>query len=327
MKITFHQITVLVIITFSMTLAQSGGIDKVGTTSFQFLKVIPDARSSGMGEAFVSVADNSDAVFWNPASLTKVHGFDASFSYVDWFLDVSHLSLSAAYNIEGVGVIGFQAMMNDLGTIEVTRVSNLYRDANGNYNPGLTGETIKPGSKVFGVSFARKLTDKFAFGLTAKYAYEDLAVKSASALMFDGGVLYQTGFRSIEIAATLRHFGPEAKFYNKPYPLPQTFTIGISTDLFSSDNPLLMNLTDQKLLVAFNLSQPRDYSQQYQVGMEYSFKKMFFLRAGYKINYDEEGLTIGAGVKYSGYRIDYSFNDYGEYLGNVHRFTIGFSTN
>jgi len=88
-----------------------------------------------------------------------------------------------------------------------------------------------------------------------------------------------------------------------------------------------MDINDQRMLFAFDLSHPRDYTQQYQVGLEYAFKEMFFLRAGYKANFDEEGLTLGAGVKYNNYRIDYSFNDYGDYLGNVHRFTIGFSTN
>ncbi|KUO62181.1 hypothetical protein APF79_04205 [bacterium BRH_c32] len=327
MKKTFIQVIAFVILTFSMTYGQNIGIDKVGTTSFQFLKVIPDARATGMGEAFVSVTDNSESVFWNPAGLSKINGFDASFSYIDYFLDVSHLSFSAAYNLDGIGVIGVQALMNDIGSIEVTRVSNLYRDENGNYNPGLTGETVTPGSKVFGLSFSRKLTDKFAFGLTAKYAYEDLVVKSASSIIFDGGLLYQTGFRSIQIGASVRHFGPEVKFFDKSYPLPQTFTIGISANLLAPENSLLMDINDQRMLFAFDLSHPRDYTQQYQVGLEYAFKEMFFLRAGYKANFDEEGLTLGAGVKYNNYRIDYSFNDYGDYLGNVHRFTIGFSTN
>ena len=42
-----------------------------------------------------------------------------------------------------------------------------------------------------------------------------------------------------------------------------------------------------------------------------------------KINYDEEGLCLGFGLKVSNYRIDYSYNDYGEYLGAVNRFSIG----
>ncbi len=324
MRLKKYLIAIMVVFFYSETLSQSTGIDKVGTTSFQFLKVMPDARSTGMGEAFISVVNTADAVFWNPAALTRVNNFDISSSYVRWFFDVAQLSFSAAYNWEGIGQIGFQAMANDLGDIQVTRVDRLFRDESGAYNPGTTGETISPGSKVFGLSYARELTNKFSFGLTVKYAVEDLVVEEASAVVFDGGLLYKTGYRSIEIAAVLRHFGSEIKFVDKGYPLPQTFSIGISGELFSEIDPLLTKIENQKLLFAYNLSQPRDFSQQHHFGLEYSFNDLFFLRAGYKLNFDEEGLSFGAGVAKSNIRIDYSFNDFGEFLDSVHRFTIGF---
>jgi len=327
MKLKQYFVMLFVLLSNSGIFPQSTGIDKVGTTSFQFLKVMTDARSTAMGEAFVSVVNTADAVFWNPAGLTKIQGFDLSSSYVKWFFDVSQISLAAAYNWEGIGHFGFQAMINDLGDIQVTRVDHLVKDANGNYIPGLTGESVSPGFKVFGISFSKELTDKFSFGITAKYATEDLVAKKASALIFDGGLLYKTGFHTVEIAAVLRHFGPEVKFFDRSYPLPQTFTIGISADLFSSGDALFTQIADQRLLLSYNLSQPRDYGQQHHVGIEYSYLNIFFLRAGYKINFDEEGLTLGAGINYKNYRIDYSYNNYGEFLGNVHRFTIGLSIN
>ncbi|MEI6053715.1 MAG: hypothetical protein WCQ44_13500, partial [Opitutaceae bacterium] len=40
---------------------------KVGTTSLQFLKVMPTARATAMGDAFGSLASGADASFWNPA--------------------------------------------------------------------------------------------------------------------------------------------------------------------------------------------------------------------------------------------------------------------
>ncbi|MBE0570455.1 MAG: PorV/PorQ family protein [Ignavibacteriaceae bacterium] len=324
MKMKF--ITVYLILIASFTFAQGGGIDKVGTTSFQFLKVMPGARSTGMGEAFVSVVNNSDAVFWNPGALVEVNKFDVSIYYVDWFLDVSQLALATAYTIESFGTLALQLQMNNVGDIPITRVDYLYRDpVTGIYNPGLTGETMSPGFFVGGISYAKSLTDKFSFGLSFKVAYEDLYAESASSWMFDGGLIYKTGFRSIVVAVALRNFGQEVKFVNREYPLPQVLTFGISANLFAPDNSLIADIDNQTLLLAYNLSQPRDYSQQHNVGAEYSFYDMFFLRAGYKINYDEEGLTLGAGVGYQGYRVDYSFNDFGEYLGNVHRFTIGFS--
>ena len=61
--------------------------------------------------------------------------------------------------------------------------------------------------------------------------------------------------------------------------------------------------------------------------MEYAFRDLLYLRAGYKLNFDEEGLTYGFGLAYSGIRIDYSYSDFGEFLNAVHRFSVGFGLN
>ena len=177
------------------------------------------------------------------------------------------------------------------------------------------------------MSYARQLTDKFSFGLTVKYAREDLVVKSTSSVMFDGGVLFNTGYNSLVLSAVLRHFGPKVTYFDKSYPLPQTFTLGLSGYLLSPESAFLMDSESNKLLLSYDLSQPRDYSQQHHLGMEYSFRDIFFLRAGYKLNFDEEGLTYGFGLAYTGLRVDYSYSDFGEYLNAVHRFSIGFGLN
>lgn len=296
---------------------------KVGVTSFQFLKVMPGARSTAMGEAYSSLATGSDAMFWNPAMLTQKDRFSASISDVDWFLDTGQRSFSASYSHYGTWAIGVMGMYADYGEIEVTTVEQLKPLSDG-YNPGLTGEVINPGANVLGIGIARMLTNKFAFGVTAKLATENMDVKQKSVLMFDGGIYYNTDWRSIQLAATLRHFGPEVEYYDKSYPLPQTMNIGISAYLFSPGENLFFSATNQALLLAFDIVQPRDYDQQYNFGLEYAFSDFFFARGGYKLNYDTAGYCLGFGLKYKVFKIDYSFNDYGEYLGNINRFSLGF---
>jgi hypothetical protein len=329
MRLRFVGILVLLISGYTVSLyGQGQGIDKVGTTSFQFLKVSPDARSTALAEAYSSVVNTSEAVFWNPAGLTRVDNIDVATSYVDWLLDISHFSLAAAYSMGNIGTLGFQAVLTDMGEIEETRVDHLFRnEEQGIYNPGLTGNTLKPGSMVFGLSFARRLTEKFSFGLTAKYAIEDLVVQTASTFMFDGGVLFETGFKSLTLSAVLRHFGPKVTYFNKSYPLPQTFTLGLSGYLIAPESSFLGTSESSKLLLTYDLSQPRDYSQQHHIGAEYAFRDLLYLRAGYKLNFDEEGLTYGFGLAYGGIRIDYSYSDFGEFLDAVHRFSVGFGLN
>jgi len=318
----------IMVIAFIMFLisVNSFAFEKVGTTSFQFLKVMTDARSTGMGEAYSAVTNSSQAVFWNPAALAKVKHIDMSVSYLDWLLDITHSSFSFAYTLFGVGTIGIQGLYTNVGDIEETRVSDLGFIGD-TYNPGLTGKTFSPGSLVLGLSYARGLTDKFTFGLTAKFVQEDLYVKKVSTVMFDGGLTFQTGFRSLELAAVVCHFGQEIKYYDQGYPLPQTFTIGISGYLIARENHFILPSESHSLLFAFDLSHPRDYNQQYHVGLEYALKEFIFLRGGYKINFDQEGPAAGFGVQTNGLRIDYSYCDFGDYFDAVHRFTIGFNLN
>jgi hypothetical protein len=272
-------------------------IDKVGTTSFQFLKIMMSARASALGGAFSAVTNNSESIYWNPAGLTRIKTFDASAGYVDWFMDAVHYSFAAGYTIEGIGTFGLHGIFTDIGEIEVTRVSALGFIGE-DYNPGLTGETIRPMSYVFGISYARELTDKFAFGITAKYVGEDLVYDKAGALVFDGGLTFRTGYRSIELAASIVHFGPEIKYIERSYPLPQTFNIGISAYLFAPGENLVSQIQDHALLVSYDMTQPRDFDQQHNIGAEYSFSNMFFLRGGYKFNHDQEGISAGAGITF-----------------------------
>jgi len=301
--------------------------EKIGVTSFQFLKVMPDARATALGEAYSSVASGAEGLYWNPAALITTEKFSLNFSRVNYIFDTAHNGVAGAYRWRqfAFGVVLLNA---DYGTIAVTDVAHLgYRD-DGTYNPGLTGESIHPGALVVGCGLAQRLTDKFTYGLTMKYATENMALGDSTVIgipLWDLGILYETGFRSIRLAATMRNFGPPVKYFDYAYPLPQTMNIGISANLWGPAAAILGVSSYHRLLVAFDLIQPRDYDQQYGIGVEYTFRNVVALRGGYKLNYDCEGLTFGAGLCLKGVSVDYSFNDYGEYLDSVHRFTIGFT--
>jgi len=109
------------------------------------------------------------------------------------------------------------------------------------------------------------LTNKFTYGLSAKYTVENMIVADASVLMWDLGILYDTEFKSIRLAATMRNFGPQVEYFDYSYPLPQTMNIGISANLLGRES-LLFTSEKHQLLFAFDLVQPRDFDQQYTVG-------------------------------------------------------------
>ena len=75
-------ISVCIVIT-TQVFAQTyvADVSKKGTTAATFLSIPQGARAMGMGGAYVSVANDPSAMYWNPAGLTKVSGIGAYFDH------------------------------------------------------------------------------------------------------------------------------------------------------------------------------------------------------------------------------------------------------
>ncbi len=316
---------------------------KVGSTSMQFLKVMPSARATAMGDAFTVLASGAEALFWNPSGLALARGQELSLTYVDWIFDAQQGALSYALPLSEFGAVGVQLQYVDFGEFEETTTAAPYiKDPN---TPGMTGRTFRPFSFLVGLTYAKSLSDKFSVGLSAKYAHESLfngemvsayinqvsgvqQVKTwADGLMFDFGVRYSTGFRSIQVAASVQNFGSDVKYANESNPVPLLFRFGIAADLIGAEALALQDVRDNRVTVEFDLFQPNDYSQQAHIGMEYEYAETFAVRGGYKFNYDYEGFTFGAGLKHDiggvGFSLDYSYVSVGTYLGFVQRISLG----
>jgi hypothetical protein len=155
--------------------------------------------------------------------------------------------------------------------------------------------------------------------------YQDVKTWT-NGLLFDFGVRYNTGYRSIQVAASVQNFGADVKYAKESSPVPLLFRFGLAADLIGV-NALLVPQEDNRLSMAFDLFQPNDYTQQAHLGIEYEYAGTFALRGGYKFNYDYEGLTVGGGLRHTvasvNLSFDYSYVSVGTYLGKVHRISLG----
>jgi len=345
MKRTFQSLATVLLLMVCIGHLQA---QKVGTSSLQFLKVMPTARATAMGDAYVSLASGADATFWNPAGLTNLQNHEMTSTLTMWLFDTKQIALAYGLPMGDWGTLGFQFQYVDFGSIEETRADavDLVVPANGApfFNAGLTGRSFTPYSYLVGLSYAKAFTDKFSAAVTAKYAMESLwsdqaitVVNSvtgevtsyktyADVILFDFGMLYKTGFRSVQIGVSAQNFGPQVKFADAAHPAPLAFRLGVSANLFGQE-ALMFQDDMHRLTVAYDLFQPNDYRQQMHVGAEYAFSELFTLRAGYKYDYDSEGLTFGGGLHtdLAGWavRLDYSFGRMNEFLNSVHRISLG----
>jgi hypothetical protein len=320
--------------------ASTAPAQKVGSTAMQFLHVMPGARATALGDAYSVWASGAEAVFWNPSGVALVTGHEFSSTYVNWIFDTHQGALSYATSVGEIGAVGLQIQYVDFGEFEETSTEAQYTVGP---NWGMTGRTFRPFSYLVGLTYARSMTDRFAAGISVKYAHESLfsgqkvvaqvrqgvyeEVKTwANGVLFDFGVRYTTGYRSIELGASVQNFGANVKYAKESNPVPLLFRFGIGADLMGPD-ALLVQDEDNRISFAFDLFQPNDYAQQAHMGLEYEYEGAFALRGGYKFNYDYEGLTLGAGIKHTigsvQLALDYSYGSIGTYLGNVQRISLG----
>jgi len=345
MKPTIRTMVTMVLLTLFIGQLEA---QKVGTSSMQFLKVMPTARATAMGDAFVSLASGADAVFWNPAGLTEMENHEMTTTLIMWLFDTKQIALAYGLPMGNWGNIGFQFQYIDFGTIQETRgeFADLVESFDGSkyFNAGLTGRSFSPYSYLLGFSYAKAFTDKFSAGGTVKYAMESLwsdqvvtivnpvtgvatSYKTyADVILFDFGMLYKTGFRSVQIGVSVQNFGPQVTFADKPHPAPLSLRLGTSANMFGKEG-LWFQDNMNRLTLTYDLFQPNDYAQQMHIGAEYSFSELLALRVGYKIDYDSEGLTYGGGIHtdLGGWpiTIDYSYGKMSDLLNNVHRISLG----
>jgi hypothetical protein len=325
--------------TFGQISSEDVGTDKLAQTGFKFLKISPDARVAAMAGA-MTAADlgSSVAMFYNPAGMaSQTAHFSAAFSRTQWIADFNYSAVSAAFNTNRFGVFGVSLMFADYGDDIIGTVAAATDKGYLEYSE-LNLSNPSPSAFSVGLTYAISLTDRFSFGGTVKYASQDLGTalmsqadgietsgNDLSTAAFDLGVLYRTGFRSLNFAMSVRNFAGEVNYVDENFELPLTFNVGLSMDMLDLSN---MDSDSHSFLLAVEAERPRDYPEQFRLGGEYSFSNILFLRAGYVFPTDEEGINLGAGLRYDvgtvGFGVDYAYTSFGVF-DNVQRFGLHLS--
>jgi len=331
MRKTINIVFILLILVF-MPRIHAEEFAPVGTAVAQFLEIGLGARSTGMGEAFTAMASDAEAVFWNPAGLADSGPRSLYTAYNTWPAGISIGGLSAAMRVGRIGTFALSAVYLMTDDMEITTLTQ----------PEGTGEFFAISNYSVGLSYSRYLTDRVSVGITGKMVHEGYWDYAYDSWAIDLGTMYRTGFRGMKIAMSILHFGPEVQFdgefidysdplsYNaQPDPKPKSFekySLPVNFRFGLSINPIEME--NHRLTTAGDMIHTNNNVEQYNLGLEYAFQEMFFVRGGYKLSADEGGLCFGAGAKLSvsglALGVNYSFADMG-LLSSIHRFSLGFT--
>lgn len=304
MKPIYSLLTVLLIFTLIPTGATAGDSGDAGAL---FLRVGMGARASAMGEAFIGVAGDASAVYWNPAAMAAVLGTQGMAMHNEYFQSLRLEQLALSHETEyGTLGLGFTGLYMDALERREDIPSSIPLGTFSAYDVAVT------------VGFARYIFPNLAAGLAVKPIYQKIDQTSSIGVAFDVGLYHIARIKGVKFAAVLANIGKPMKFDSEEYALPRAIKIG------GSYEREIRELRGD-ILVTVDAVMPNDGELREHVGLEYGYDRRLFIRGGYKAGYDSYGMTAGLGVMYRNIQVDYAVLFIDNDLGDSHRVSLAFS--
>jgi hypothetical protein len=308
-----------------------------GVTSENFTKIPEGARQCGMGEAFTGIADDVNAVYWNPAGLTQLTQNNFCLMHTAWLLSVNDEYGAYALPIPGIGTVELSGIYL-YGSVAVTS-----EDSKGDYVA--TNAQANASDMDIDLAFAKKLSDfigdnsvlsDLSLGVSASILNDQIYTDQGGGFAASLDAYYRPKYENYSLGVSVQNMGVAT---NRP-DLPLTIRFGIGYR-FALEN-IMLPFTDEGYFKLLDNNAAADidviyYPEEELARMNVGVEKYWILnkyhtvalRGGYKFGYDLGGLngfTGGVGYKLTAIKdmsfdIDYSLTPYGD-LGVAQRISV-----
>jgi hypothetical protein len=299
-----------------------------GTVSGLTLRQGVGARSFGMGEAYVAVSDDINALFSNPAGLAIIQKKELTTMYFKGLADVQTGFLGYVVPWEKRGNLAMGFLYLNGGRIKI------------NYLDGNSHSYEAQRDYVGILSYARDINDSFFIGGNVKLLHSTLVEEyTAQAVSVDLGIMYKKLMHNnLSIGFTVQNIGKGIKYSEGEDDLPFTLKGGIAYKLdlegnkiypgfFNEVSPISNRLPG--CLFSLEVEKPKEKEIKGKLGFEYGKywkQHRYLLRGGYKLGYTPDTYTLGIGCEFEQFQFDYGIGIMDD-LGLLHKvsFTIRFS--
>ncbi len=238
----------------------------VGQEAVPFLLIAPDSRFGALGETGTGLADNSSAVFWNPAGLAYQTGTELSITHSNWLpqfnLDLFYDYLTyKEYFKELQGTVGASITYMNYGQFIRTN----------EFSPTPIG-TFRSFDAAMTVGYATKLSTDWGIGFNFRLIHSQLSNQPtgeeqgsgvATSVSFDIGGMWrplklvlpfvnEDISNKLSIGVDLSNLGPKMYYIDQAQadPIPTEFRLGFAYNIYSDQYNSLTYLADfSKLLV------------------------------------------------------------------------------
>ena len=236
-----------------------------GEAAVPFLLLAPDSRAGGIGESGSGLADNSAAIFWNPAGIAFQTGSEVSITHSNWLpqfnLDLFYDYLTYRQYIEDIGG-SLTASITYMNFGEFVRTSEISPEPIG---------TFRSFDAALTVGYATKIANDWGLGMNFRVIHSRLSDQAtggevgegvATSVSFDIATMWRPEHLNIpllgdignqlSIGVNLSNIGPKIYYIDQAQadPIPTNFRLGIAARLFEDDyNSLTYTCDFSKLLV------------------------------------------------------------------------------
>jgi len=334
MKVSKIIALTLILMLLAASFVGAGQLRKPGIDGAAFLKIGVGARMVALGSSANTLYGDPNMVFWNPAGIQVESGkTQIGLNYNKWIVDLSHNAGAITHGFGSLGTFGIGVIYMGISDIAADRdIAPPGYQAPVPESAGVTQyDSYNYSDMAVTLAYSKQFTDRFRMGASVKYIREKIDTEDASAVAFDFGAIYETGFRDLTFGARINNVGGDLKFYAIGAPLPLNFSIGAAFSVAKEENTALRAFVD--------LTKPKDNQQLYFLGGEWTLYDKLAIRGGYKLAYSgaldeltrfkqtDEGLSFGGGLSLptSSYKLwlDYAFTDFNVFE-NTHRFSLRF---
>jgi len=264
-----------------------------------FLRDGIGSKEVAIGGANTASTEGVNSIYWNPAGLqnSDTFSFKLGSMYSIETEDRHHAFLGLSMKTDEYGSFGAGLINYGIANIDLF-------DETG-YSKGLTSDS----EYIVALSYANKINYQIKYGTTLKAHYHDLVGYKGLGYSCDFGIIFQPILdKELYFGLMLQNLFGEIFWENAKDDILSIYKIGMSVSLFEE-------------IVKFNFDIIKEENNESIItkgGVEFKIMQYFFLRGGL----DEKYPTLGLGIKYEPYQVDYAYV-YNKYdLGDIHQISL-----
>lgn len=270
-----------------------------------YLQYGAGARSLAMGGAYVALADEASASYWNPAGLAQIEEHQFLSMYAPFFEGTSYNFISYVYPLRKIGNLA---------------ISDVFLYSGGYEEVSAIGEVTGKSSSVWKnaaiISYANRVHRSIFLGASLKLINEQVMGYSGSGQGIDLGILCKPSDRLSIGLAVQNVLQPKVTLREEP----DVYKINLKAGL-------ALNTLSKRLTLTADINKLVDEKAYFSAGVEISpwekISRYSLNRVDLRLGIDHlQRLALGMGLKMKFLSLDYAFNSHK--VGGLHRFGLTF---